>query len=534
MDERDVRAVRLWLLGQWKRRADIQHMAIVSDADIVAAIAVGERRLVDNPRAQEMSGMEATAAVMHGHAMAKMLIENLVIAVKRRVDGVDPGGTTVGDATLFVMAEHWLAAQKDELRADMDTATVLAPIARDGWGPGPWDDEPDYAAWVHAGFHCRAERQAESGAWSGYVTLPEGHPALLRDEGSWGVHGGITGGSRRTLGFDCGHIGDLRPGTPPNRGMYRSLAFVIGEANRLAEACRSIEPEPPRCTCPGPAGTPHDEGCPAAPSAKPKETQMPENEKTWGDRTELPPGWRWNPEAAGSAFVARDRNTSIEAHAAAEEHGNPVISPGKVHSTLWSHLTARVDEDTWVHGNAETYDRLSNEAIAAAWAKHDAITKEAYEAGYAAGAALEFDVIRTQLGELRTELEATRDAVVSDVQRDAAVLQISGALGYGPLQAVSTLVVRIVALRDEVTDGVIRENKLSREHDDLVEELVRLRAEAAQTEHAPRRESALAALHGRTISIVRDVLEADQAERDAILEAYDAHHVDGGEGGSGA
>lgn len=130
---------------------------------------------------------------------------------------------------------------------------------RQSWGEGPWRDEVDKKQWVddESGLPCLIVR-GPSGVWCGYVGVPEGHP-LFKVEyddigGGWGdlieaaftggirpkdvevdVHGGLTfsglcapddkehgichvvepGENDRVwwLGFDCGHMNDVAPGT---------------------------------------------------------------------------------------------------------------------------------------------------------------------------------------------------------------------------------------------------------------------------------------------------------------------------------
>lgn len=145
-------------------------------------------------------------------------------------------------------------------------------VDRHGWGPGPWDGEPDKRQWEFEGTACLAVR-GPSGAWCGYAGVPEGHPLyglhysdpsphlgeqlstrlgqpMLENEGLgvllaclsgsagaspdvvFHVHGGITysgacqeGDPATTIchvappgaapvwwfGFDCAHSGDLMP-----------------------------------------------------------------------------------------------------------------------------------------------------------------------------------------------------------------------------------------------------------------------------------------------------------------------------------
>lgn len=139
---------------------------------------------------------------------------------------------------------------------------------RTGWASGPWDDEPDHIEWRAHGFPCLVSRGA-SGAWCGYVGIPPGHPRhgkdKIDDNHDLDVHGGITysnvGCSGHIchvqkpgepdnvhwIGFDCAHWGDFAPGYTRHRdlcsplmgGVYRSLAYVQTETERLAEQLRS-------------------------------------------------------------------------------------------------------------------------------------------------------------------------------------------------------------------------------------------------------------------------------------------------------
>lgn len=129
-------------------------------------------------------------------------------------------------------------------------------IDRAGWGPGPWDGEPDRIEFEHAGLPCLMRRVAATGAWCGYVAVPPGHP----DHGkSWGdadveveVHGGLTYSGPRQgdichvpkpgepddvhwFGFDCAHARDLMPAIPHRGETYRDQHYVRGEVESLAE-----------------------------------------------------------------------------------------------------------------------------------------------------------------------------------------------------------------------------------------------------------------------------------------------------------
>jgi hypothetical protein len=47
--------------------------------------------------------------------------------------------------------------------------------ARPRWGPGPWQEEPDYEAFTSSGLSCQVHRSFFSW-WCGYVGLPHCHP----------------------------------------------------------------------------------------------------------------------------------------------------------------------------------------------------------------------------------------------------------------------------------------------------------------------------------------------------------------------
>lgn len=151
----------------------------------------------------------------------------------------------------------------------------------------PWLNEPSEKAWVDesTGYRCLAYR-GPTGAWCGYVAIPESHPAHGLDYYSSGfdiedllserktlsmarvqhaineisVHGGLTFARDCSpaqsqsdggwwFGFDCAHAGDFCPnfedpdhpvlglGRPTGWGSvitYRTLEFVEAEISSLA------------------------------------------------------------------------------------------------------------------------------------------------------------------------------------------------------------------------------------------------------------------------------------------------------------
>jgi hypothetical protein len=137
----------------------------------------------------------------------------------------------------------------------------LQPIDRDGWPPGPWDDEGDYYAWEHAGLLCLISR-IDFGPLCGYAGVARGSPlhglgydAPALEEVS--AHGGLTfagrredhgGGGRWFFGFDCCHGGDEQPKNSDTRfavrghePVYRTVGYVRAETRRLAEQLSTLE-----------------------------------------------------------------------------------------------------------------------------------------------------------------------------------------------------------------------------------------------------------------------------------------------------
>jgi hypothetical protein len=146
-----------------------------------------------------------------------------------------------------------------------NTPNPPVPIDRTGWGPGPWDDEPDRVEWRHiSGLACLMRRN-HHGVWCGYVAVPTEHPMHGRaySDVDVDVHDGLTyshscqgdichvpqpGESDDVwwFGFDCGHLGDYLPGVaahlrlighayPDPDAVYCMLAYVQAETNRLAD-----------------------------------------------------------------------------------------------------------------------------------------------------------------------------------------------------------------------------------------------------------------------------------------------------------
>lgn len=148
---------------------------------------------------------------------------------------------------------------------------------REGWRPGPWDDEPeDRIEWKDeaTGLSCLMRRN-RNGAWCGYVAVPPSHPAHSKDydEVDVRVHGGLTYSAKCHgdichvpapgepddvwwLGFDCAHSSDITPSRRDpafagislltDRGIpsglaYRTRDYVRNEVTRLAAQLKELQ-----------------------------------------------------------------------------------------------------------------------------------------------------------------------------------------------------------------------------------------------------------------------------------------------------
>lgn len=119
---------------------------------------------------------------------------------------------------------------------------------------GPWTGEADREDWATHGVACAIRRTPSLGHLCGYVGVPTGHPwhgvdlAYIHAE----VHGGVTFATTAVpfgepdglwwVGFDCAHYGDLVPGALRDHGVYRDLAYVRAEVERLAEQAAAVSP----------------------------------------------------------------------------------------------------------------------------------------------------------------------------------------------------------------------------------------------------------------------------------------------------
>lgn len=148
---------------------------------------------------------------------------------------------------------------------------------RAGWGPGPWQDEPDLVEWRnddYPGVPMLVARSA-AGHLCGYVAVPHGHPChgKAAEETDLEAHGGLNYAASCGvvvchvplpgepddvwwLGFDCGHVmTDISPEIDKTLrelgrdrlekasgefiavfggAVYRTLDYVMAEVERLA------------------------------------------------------------------------------------------------------------------------------------------------------------------------------------------------------------------------------------------------------------------------------------------------------------
>lgn len=136
-------------------------------------------------------------------------------------------------------------------------------IDRTGFGPGPWDSEPDSEVFECLGYTCLALRNP-MGAWCGYISVPKWHIYFENDklcEDNISVHGGVTyceaahetqwefvGADAFLIGFDCAHYMDQVP--TMNKlvlsidGTYRTLGYVKEQCLRMAEQLQEADSQP--------------------------------------------------------------------------------------------------------------------------------------------------------------------------------------------------------------------------------------------------------------------------------------------------
>lgn len=77
------------------------------------------------------------------------------------------------------------------------------------------------------GFTGKISMNSDTGAYCGYVTSPDGVIIPHSEEHEYIIHGGITYGGDRVIGFDCLHRDDFTPEMPflCEAGIYRVWRF---------------------------------------------------------------------------------------------------------------------------------------------------------------------------------------------------------------------------------------------------------------------------------------------------------------------
>lgn len=102
-------------------------------------------------------------------------------------------------------------------------------ISKKDWAEGPWHQEPDKEEFKYKGYTCQLLRN-HLGTWCGYVWFPIKHPWAKKDYSDIpsNVHGGLTFSCQYyedtyTIGFDCGHGGDLFPAINNNKNPIMNM-----------------------------------------------------------------------------------------------------------------------------------------------------------------------------------------------------------------------------------------------------------------------------------------------------------------------
>jgi hypothetical protein len=95
-------------------------------------------------------------------------------------------------------------------------------IPRIGWGPGPWENEPDRFEWIDeaTGFPCLIVRHPMFGSLCGYVAVPPGNPfwGLGRD-----AFRGIDVHDNVTYAAPCMDIDDIPEGAQESPWFHPEL-----------------------------------------------------------------------------------------------------------------------------------------------------------------------------------------------------------------------------------------------------------------------------------------------------------------------
>ena len=147
---------------------------------------------------------------------------------------------------------------------------------RSKWAEGPWDqEEEDALSWTDplTGYDCSMKRN-HSGAWCGYVAIPEGHPLCGVEYGETYYHEGVPSMGHAELtysgwseggwvfGFDCNHYTDCAPTSTELTELlngtvalfeggkevtsssvterYRTTAYVVGKVHEMSATLKRL------------------------------------------------------------------------------------------------------------------------------------------------------------------------------------------------------------------------------------------------------------------------------------------------------
>jgi hypothetical protein len=97
-------------------------------------------------------------------------------------------------------------------------------IPRIGWGPGPWDGEPDRFEWVDdaTGFPCLVVRHPLFGSLCGYVAVPPGNPFWGLDRTADPVRG-LDVHDNVTYAASCMDVADIPEGAQESEWFHPEL-----------------------------------------------------------------------------------------------------------------------------------------------------------------------------------------------------------------------------------------------------------------------------------------------------------------------
>lgn len=131
---------------------------------------------------------------------------------------------------------------------------ALTHIDKEKWPVGQWNLEPDRLEYIDDKTCLPALiDRAESGALTGFVMVPSGHPWHGLDFAEVGkvadVHGELHSMERADgswwFGFSCDRRGDMKP-AKSKAGTYRDLSFVKAGVASLAAQVVAAGPPAPR------------------------------------------------------------------------------------------------------------------------------------------------------------------------------------------------------------------------------------------------------------------------------------------------